>query len=189
MKQRFRTLSSLLFSTSIAVSGVKVAPWRASPHGPSRAARRTCGGTTSKQNRTADIRTTGMLRSSISWSRQIQAASLGAAIQGPASPYGTFTGKTIFEAAKTNVSPEGAQKALGYLPTDEEWSAPNRYEDHPSVPRRASKANTSSLEKRCRTIRTWFSIWRESAIIARTLRAWLLARAMRSTSVRRMALC
>ncbi len=49
-----------------------------------------------------------------------------------------------------------------------------------SVPRRASKANTSSLEKRCRTNKTWFFIWRESAIIARTLRAWLLARAMRS---------
>lgn len=46
-------------------------------------------------------------------------------------PYGQFKGKTIFEAAKTNVSPEGAQRALGYLPTDEEWSAPNRFEDNP----------------------------------------------------------
>ena len=46
-------------------------------------------------------------------------------------PYGEFKGKTIFEAAKTNISPEGAQRALGYLPTDEEWAAPNRFEDHP----------------------------------------------------------
>ena len=49
------------------------------------------------------------------------------------SPYGEFKGKTIFEVAKTNVSPEGAQRALGYLPTDEEWAAPNRFEDNPSA--------------------------------------------------------
>jgi nitrate reductase beta subunit len=46
-------------------------------------------------------------------------------------PYGEFKGKTIFEAAKNNISPEGANRALGYLPTDEEWAAPNRYEDSP----------------------------------------------------------
>jgi nitrate reductase beta subunit len=46
-------------------------------------------------------------------------------------PYGEFKGKTIFEIAKTNVSPEGAQRALGYLPTDEEWASPNRFEDNP----------------------------------------------------------
>lgn len=51
--------------------------------------------------------------------------------KGPGAPYGTFNGKTIFEAAKTNISPEGAQRALGYLPTDEEWAAPNRFEDNP----------------------------------------------------------
>jgi nitrate reductase beta subunit len=48
-------------------------------------------------------------------------------------PYGRFNGKTIFEAAKTHVSPEGAQRALGYLPTDEEWTAPNRFEDNPAA--------------------------------------------------------
>ena len=48
-------------------------------------------------------------------------------------PYGEFQGKTIFEVAKTHVSPEGAQRALGYLPTDEEWAAPNRFEDNPSA--------------------------------------------------------
>ncbi|MBM3881752.1 MAG: 4Fe-4S dicluster domain-containing protein [Verrucomicrobia bacterium] len=46
-------------------------------------------------------------------------------------PYGRFNGKTIFEAAETFLGPEGANRALGYLPADEEWSAPNRYEDHP----------------------------------------------------------
>jgi nitrate reductase beta subunit len=44
-------------------------------------------------------------------------------------PYGTFTGKTIFEAASYHVGPEGPQVALGYLPTDAEWRAPNIHED------------------------------------------------------------
>jgi nitrate reductase beta subunit len=44
-------------------------------------------------------------------------------------PYGTFDGKSIFEAAATNVGPEGAQVALGYLPTDSEWRHPNIHED------------------------------------------------------------
>ena len=34
-----------------------------------------------------------------------------------AAPYGEFKGKTIFEAGKNNISPEGANRALGYLPT------------------------------------------------------------------------
>ena len=38
-------------------------------------------------------------------------------------PYGTYRGKTVFEAA-----PDG-QAALGYLPEDREWRAPNLYED------------------------------------------------------------
>ena len=42
-------------------------------------------------------------------------------------PYGLFEGKTLFEAA-----PRGAE-ALGYLPTDEEWRAPNIYEDTPTA--------------------------------------------------------
>lgn len=39
-------------------------------------------------------------------------------------PYGQFNGKTIFEAA-----PDGEQ-ALGYLPPEEDWKAPNLFEDH-----------------------------------------------------------
>jgi nitrate reductase beta subunit len=45
---------------------------------------------------------------------------------GPERPYGTYEGKTIFEAA---TDAGGADQALGYLPTDAEWSAPNIYED------------------------------------------------------------
>jgi nitrate reductase beta subunit len=46
-----------------------------------------------------------------------------------AKPYGTFNGMTIFEAAAKHVGPEGAQAALGYLPTDSEWRHPNIHED------------------------------------------------------------
>jgi nitrate reductase beta subunit len=39
-------------------------------------------------------------------------------------PYGLFEGKTVFEAA------DPTQRALGYLPEEGDWKAPNRYEDH-----------------------------------------------------------
>jgi nitrate reductase beta subunit len=42
---------------------------------------------------------------------------------------GKFRGQTIFEAIKKRAPKEGHQVALGYLPTDEEWRAPNFYED------------------------------------------------------------
>ena len=48
---------------------------------------------------------------------------------GEGKPYGVYGGKTIFEAAEKHVGPE-PQKALGYLPTDEEWRFPNIYEDN-----------------------------------------------------------
>ena len=44
-------------------------------------------------------------------------------------PYGTFDGMTIFEAADKVPGAEGPQQALGYLPTDDEWRAPNIHED------------------------------------------------------------
>ena len=47
-------------------------------------------------------------------------------------PYGTFQGKTIFEAAAKNIGPDGPQRALGYLPTDDEWRHPNIHEDTPA---------------------------------------------------------
>ena len=48
---------------------------------------------------------------------------------GSSHPYGTFEGMTIFEAAVKRYGPEGHQRALGYVPTDEEWRFPNIYED------------------------------------------------------------
>lgn len=44
-------------------------------------------------------------------------------------PYGSFAGKTIFEAVDKHVSPEGSKRAVGYLPSEEEWNAPNIHEE------------------------------------------------------------
>ena len=44
-------------------------------------------------------------------------------------PYGVYEGMTIFEGALKRYGPEGSQRALGYIPTDEEWRFPNIYED------------------------------------------------------------
>jgi len=43
-------------------------------------------------------------------------------------PYGIYQGLTIFEAATGDMKARG-QEAVGYIPTDEEWRAPNIYED------------------------------------------------------------
>ncbi|GIU99067.1 MAG: hypothetical protein KatS3mg014_0683 [Actinomycetota bacterium] len=45
---------------------------------------------------------------------------------GPDAPYGRYRGQTIFEAARAR---GGADEALGYLPADDEWAAPNVWED------------------------------------------------------------
>jgi nitrate reductase beta subunit len=47
----------------------------------------------------------------------------------PDRPYGAYEGLTIFEAARRRYGPEGHQRALGYIPRDEEWRFPNIYED------------------------------------------------------------
>jgi nitrate reductase beta subunit len=47
--------------------------------------------------------------------------------QSDSRPYGIFNGKTIFEAA----ADAGKEHAIGYLPTDQEWTSPNLYEDTP----------------------------------------------------------
>jgi nitrate reductase beta subunit len=41
-------------------------------------------------------------------------------------PYGEYKGMTIFEAAK---AAQLTEQAVGYIPTDREWTAPNIYED------------------------------------------------------------
>ncbi len=43
-------------------------------------------------------------------------------------PYGEFGGSTIFEIAKDNSLPN---VAVGYIPPDDEWTAPNIFEDTP----------------------------------------------------------
>ena len=50
--------------------------------------------------------------------------------KGDSSPYGLYEGQTIFEAAAA----AGDENAIGYLPTDEEWTGPNIYEDTPKGP-------------------------------------------------------
>lgn len=45
-------------------------------------------------------------------------------------PYGKFDGKTIFEAVDKQYDETGPKRALGYLPTDQEWEAPNIFEDN-----------------------------------------------------------
>jgi nitrate reductase beta subunit len=50
----------------------------------------------------------------------------------PGGPYGRFEGKTIYEAARDQ---GGQEQALGYLPTDEEWQAPNIHEDTAAGPK------------------------------------------------------
>ncbi len=45
----------------------------------------------------------------------------------PEAPYGSYEGMTIFEAAAAAAPP--MKQALGYLPADDDWSAPNIFED------------------------------------------------------------
>ena len=45
-------------------------------------------------------------------------------------PYGKFEGQTVFEAGARALTPDSA-RVLGYLQTDEQWNAPNIYEDNP----------------------------------------------------------
>jgi nitrate reductase beta subunit len=68
-------------------------------------------------------------------------------------PYGTFEGRTIFEAERM-LTPDSA-RVLGYLPADAEWNAPNIYEDNPvgerGTPNEYHRTGESLPEHR-----TWF---------------------------------
>lgn len=57
---------------------------------------------------------------------------------GREAPYGTYEGMTIFEAAARE-QPQ-RQQALGYLPPDDEWRAPNVFEDVSPAGRPAAAA-------------------------------------------------
>ncbi|GMQ80195.1 MAG: hypothetical protein BMS9Abin04_147 [Planctomycetia bacterium] len=47
-------------------------------------------------------------------------------------PYGVFEGMTIIEAAEKKPRPDTSQRALGYLPSDDQWRRPNIHEDTPT---------------------------------------------------------
>jgi nitrate reductase beta subunit len=70
-------------------------------------------------------------------------------------PYGTYEGKTIFEAAKANPSATHAQRALGYLPTTEEWRTPNLYEDT-AVGEKGHPGKWTGGGEQLPTHKTWF---------------------------------
>jgi nitrate reductase beta subunit len=62
--------------------------------------------------------------------------------RGPDRPYGEYEGLTIFEGA---LEEKPAQEiALGYEPADDEWAAPNLYEDTPAGAH--SKAGDTTME-------------------------------------------
>ncbi|MDP6357587.1 MAG: nitrate oxidoreductase subunit beta, partial [Planctomycetota bacterium] len=70
-------------------------------------------------------------------------------------PYGSYKGKTIFEAAQKNIAPEGSQRVLGYLPSDEEWRTPNLYEDT-SVGEKGAPGKFTRKPEELPVHQTWF---------------------------------
>ncbi len=80
-----------------------------------------------------------------------------AAGNGASRPYGRFEGKTVFEAAATREGSEGQQRALGYIPTDEEWRFPNFYEDTATGGQAHSSRDTFDPDGTALPVhRTWF---------------------------------
>ena len=65
-----------------------------------------------------------------------------------------FDGMTIFEAAAKQTGPE-PQRALGYLPTDDEWRAPNIHEDSPTGGTQG-KTITHAQGEQLPSHKTWF---------------------------------
>ena len=58
-------------------------------------------------------------------------------------PYSVYGGQTIFEAAAA----DGNETAIGYLPTDQEWTSPNLYEDTAKGPKGApNELHTESTQ-------------------------------------------
>jgi nitrate reductase beta subunit len=68
-----------------------------------------------------------------------------------AAPYGTYDGLTIFEAAKELNT---GQTAIGYIPTDKEWQAPNIHEDTPKDNGESEPFHTKGMQLPEHT--TWF---------------------------------
>ncbi|MBI4299326.1 MAG: 4Fe-4S dicluster domain-containing protein [Chloroflexi bacterium] len=72
---------------------------------------------------------------------------------GAAKPYGTYEGLTIFEGAELE-SPQ-QEAALGYEPADDEWAAPNIYEDT-AAGAVSSKGDTFMAPATLPEHKTWF---------------------------------
>ncbi len=78
----------------------------------------------------------------------------GEASAGSEKPYGVFEGKTVFEAAEKSLSTPSS-RVLGYLPADDEWNAPNIYEDNPAgKPGERDKLDTTGVSLPVH--KTWF---------------------------------
>ena len=68
-------------------------------------------------------------------------------------PYGTYEGMTIFEAAAQDTPQQ--EVALGYEPSDDEWSAPNFYEDT-AAGATSSRGDTTLEPTQLPEHKTWF---------------------------------
>jgi nitrate reductase beta subunit len=77
---------------------------------------------------------------------------------GVSKPYGAYEGMTIFEGAqkKKRYGAEGGQVALGYIPTDEEWRAPNIYEDTSTAYKGGGSLGLSQEGASLPEHKTWF---------------------------------
>jgi len=68
-------------------------------------------------------------------------------------PYGRYDGITVFEARQA-LEPTSS-RVLGYLPADEEWNAPNIYEDNP-VGKRGVRGELGGTGEQLPTHQSWF---------------------------------
>jgi len=72
-------------------------------------------------------------------------------------PYGQLSGKTIFESPEIVARGGQPNLVLGYLPTEQEWSAPNIHEDTPpSGPTRPMDFGNGEDSSNGKTHKTWF---------------------------------
>ncbi len=79
----------------------------------------------------------------------------GSTKDGAARPYGTYEGMTIYEAALKAHGPQGAMRALGYIPADDEWTAPNINEEN-ATGHQGSKNELSMNGVSLPQHQTWF---------------------------------
>jgi nitrate reductase beta subunit len=78
----------------------------------------------------------------------------GVAADDASKPYGHYDGETVFEAADSLETQ--SSRVLGYLPTDEEWTSPNIWEDNPLGPKGVrDKLHSTGVE--LPEHNTWFS--------------------------------